>query len=103
MRDCRASRIGLLYAHSKCLIHRDIKPSILLVSKNVEVKIADLGLALLQQPSLGEEELTTTCQIMGTLDYIALEQIENTHRVDLYSSGCTFYRLLAVIVSYRVI
>ncbi len=93
----RQAASGLHHAHCCKLIHRDIKPSNLLVSIDGEVKVADLGLALLQRPG-GENELTMTGQIMGTLDYIAPEQIENTHdvdpRADLYSLGCTFYRLL---------
>lgn len=63
------------------------------------VKILDLGLALLhdpQQPAGGE--LTGTSQIMGTVDYMAPEQIESSHavdiRADLYSLGCTLWKLL---------
>lgn len=73
----------------------DIKPSNLLVSSDGTVKIADMGLALLQV----ESDLTTDGQVMGTVNYIAPEQIENAKRVDartdLYSLGCTFYQLLS--------
>ena len=61
------------------------------------IKFLDLGLALLlgDQPA---EELTSTGQVMGTLDYIAPEQLADTHsvdiRADLYSLGCTLFRLL---------
>lgn len=88
--------LGLQHAHSRGLIHRDIKPSNLLVSNDGEVKVADMGLAMLQQS--GGSHLTSAGQIMGTLDYIAPEQIDDPRhvdpRADLYSLGCTFYQLL---------
>ena len=66
------------------------------------VKILNLGLALLQSASLPSEqrgEVTTSGQIMGTTDYIAPEQATDSHhidiRADIYSLGCTLYRLLA--------
>lgn len=94
----RQAALGLQHAHEKKLIHRDIKPSNLLVSKDGVVKVADMGLALLQQPTAVRHDLTSTGQIMGTLDYIAPEQIEDMHdvdaRADLYSLGCTLYQLL---------
>ena len=92
----RQTALGLDHAHSRKLIHRDIKPSNLLVSKEGAVSIADLGLATLQQEN--SSDLTAAGQIMGTLDYIAPEQIEDPRhvdpRADLYSLGCTFYQLL---------
>src|SRR5207237_8249292 len=87
------------HAHEHGLVHRDIKPSNLLLTPAGQVKVLDLGLALLQSDQPASAELTATGQIMGTLDYMAPEQASDTHRVDiradLYSLGCTLYYLLA--------
>jgi hypothetical protein len=63
------------------------------------VKILDMGLALLDNPATPERrDLTTTGQMMGTLDYMAPEQGTDSHevdiRADIYSLGATLYRLL---------
>jgi Tol biopolymer transport system component len=85
-------------------VHRDIKPGNLLLTKDGTVKILDMGLARLKENELGDatpaeqHQLTQSGQIMGTVDYMAPEQAEDTrtadHRADVYSLGCTFYRLL---------
>ena len=101
---------GLQYAHEEGVIHRDIKLGNLLLDKKGTVKILDMGLAHLQtlgsadksaSASLDEtqdERLTHTGQVMGTCDYMAPEQAEDTsradHRADIYSLGCTLFRLL---------
>lgn len=96
----RQAAVGLQYAHEYELVHRDIKPSNLLLTRSGIVKILDLGLAQLSGESLpaASEGLTTTGQIMGTLDFLAPEQADDTHsvdiRADIYSLGCTFYSLL---------
>ena len=95
----RQAAVGLQYAHENGLVHRDIKPSNLLLSVNGELKISDLGLALLNRDERASGELTVTGQVMGTADYMAPEQWEDSHavdiRADLYSLGCTLYTLLA--------
>jgi serine/threonine protein kinase len=63
------------------------------------VKILDLGLARLQgEQRQQEEEITATGQVMGTLDYMAPEQADDSHgvdiRSDIYALGCTLYKLL---------
>lgn len=95
----RQAAVGLAVAHKLGLVHRDIKPSNLFVVKQTgQVKILDMGLALL---SLEEASaaLTSTGQCFGTPDYMAPEQWEDAHtcdaRADLYSLGCTLYFLLA--------
>ena len=81
------------------LIHRDIKPSNLMLTPDGQVKILDLGLAVFEADRTPEGETTAYGQIMGTPDYIAPEQINDAHsvdvRADIYSLGCTFYKLLA--------
>jgi serine/threonine protein kinase/WD40 repeat protein len=99
----RQAAIGLQHAHEHGLVHRDIKPSNLMLTQSGQVKILDLGLALLHEPQANAAapgvELTGAAQMMGTADYMAPEQAESSHRVDiradLYSLGCTLYKLLA--------
>jgi serine/threonine-protein kinase len=103
----RQSAMGLQHIHERGLVHRDVKPSNLLVTSPQGgqagglVKILDLGLARLQRPVSGEmtRELTSNNPVtMGTLDYMAPEQALDFHqadiRADVYSLGCTFYYLL---------
>ncbi|MBL8829828.1 MAG: protein kinase [Planctomycetaceae bacterium] len=94
---------GLDFAHSQGIVHRDIKPGNLFLCENGIVKLLDMGLARLNDPSDGaaaqaQEGLTQTGQVMGTVDYMAPEQALNTRnadaRADIYSLGCTLYRLI---------
>ncbi len=94
----RQAALGLQCAHEHGMVHRDIKPSNLMVTPEGQVKILDLGLALLSEPLPETSELTGEGQVMGTLDYMAPEQLGDSHavdhRADIYSLGATLYRLL---------
>ena len=94
----RQAATGLQHAYKHELVHRDIKPSNLMLTPEGQVKILDLGLALLDGTSGENNELTSTGQMMGTLDYMAPEQGMDSHtvdiRADVYSLGATLYKLL---------
>ena len=91
--------LGLQCAHEHGLVHRDIKPGNLMLTERGVVKLLDLGLARAQVEQGTEEEVTGTGEAMGTADYMAPEQAADSRsvdiRADLYSLGCTLYRLVA--------
>lgn len=102
---CEVIRVvatGLSYAHEQGLIHRDVKPSniMLALSDNggeANVKLLDLGLALFGAASEAVDDFTTVGQLMGTLDYMAPEQADHSHvgaTADVYSLGATLFKLL---------
>ncbi len=102
--DClmQAAR-GLEAAHAQGIVHRDIKPANLMLDSAGTVRVLDLGLARLVDAAnpFGKStagRLTESGMYMGTIDYMAPEQAEDSHRVDhradIYSLGCTLYFLL---------
>jgi serine/threonine protein kinase/tetratricopeptide (TPR) repeat protein len=113
----RQAALGLQHAHERGLVHRDIKPPNLLVSRasagpnnnngpasaanlfpRAVVKILDMGLARLGDGD-DSNALTRIGTAIGTPEFMAPEQAQNSHtadiRADIYSLGCTFYYLLS--------
>ena len=90
---------GLQHAHSRGFIHRDVKPSNLMVRRTGKVKLLDLGLASSPEQQLAERQSSTIDAFVGTADYVSPEQARNNLRIDsrsdIYSLGCTAYYLLA--------
>jgi len=89
---------ALQYAHEEGLVHRDIKPENILLDRKGRVKVADFGIAKLLGRKTGDQTLTGPWQVIGTLHYMAPEQMADPlrvdHRADLYSLGVLFYEML---------
>jgi len=90
---------ALDYVHSKNIVHRDIKPENIIISKNRRMKLADFGLACLQDPDqTHSDNLTQQNSMMGTLNYMAPEQRLNAAKVDaradIYSLGVILYEIV---------
>ncbi len=96
----RQAAVGMQHVHEMGRTHRDIKPSNLMLDVNGTVRILDLGLAKLREDVESEQDqLTAAGQMMGTPDYMAPEQWEDSSavdiRADIYSLGCSLFCLLA--------
>lgn len=96
----RQAALGLAHIHESGLVHRDIKPSNLMLTTSGSVKLLDLGLVLDGDDPLSKDDrLTTVGHVMGTMPYMAPEQLADSRDVrpqsDIYSLGATLYRLIA--------
>ncbi len=88
---------ALDFAHQQGVVHRDVKPSNLLIDSSGKIWIADFGLARVR----GNANMTAEGKIMGTARYMSPEQItgkqhEIDHRTDIYALGITLYELLTL-------
>lgn len=87
---------GLHVAHEQSVVHRDVKPSNILIDQGGHAHLSDFGLAT----DLREEALTRSGELMGTIHYMSPEQVamrrqEIDRRTDIYSLGVVLYEMAA--------
>jgi eukaryotic-like serine/threonine-protein kinase len=86
---------ALEYSHRGGIVHRDIKPGNVMLTRNGEVKVMDFGIA--RAMSDAQATMTQTAQVIGTAQYLSPEQARGERvdaRSDIYSAGCLMYELL---------
>jgi eukaryotic-like serine/threonine-protein kinase len=86
---------ALEYSHQAGIVHRDIKPGNVMVTRNGDIKVMDFGIARAMNDA--QATMTQTAQVIGTAQYLSPEQARGERvdaRSDLYSTGCLMYELL---------
>ena len=91
------SALGLAHAHEQGIVHRDVKPTNILLTEDRKVKLLDLGLGVLMEADTAATFATADGIAVGTVDYMSPEQAcgrDVDGRSDLYSLGCAMYHLM---------
>lgn len=97
VRRTREVLMALNYAHSRGVVHRDIKPGNIMITKDGQVKLLDFGLASAAKGQHVGQPLTRSGAVMGSLQYMSPEQVRSEvadGRSDIYSVGVTLYQMV---------
>ena len=86
---------ALDFSHRHGIVHRDVKPANVMITKNGAVKVMDFGIARAMHD--GQSAMTQTAAVIGTAQYLSPEQARGESvdaRSDVYASGCVLYELI---------